>query len=437
MSLLMDTPTPFFARTPEKSQSTDPTIRDVCEVLESTTTMMEHFKMELEIQKLANVNLQNQIKIMREELKTNQEDFIDFKKHVQVKCHPDQDTTNLFKWRINELETENKRLKEELESQKSIIKILNTQKNESNYDYNNNWRKIEKKSTLNCRYPHTHQKTKEAYNIQTYNKYSCLEDTTVQEQNTMNDNEAEGDVEPQIRRNRKPSAPRKLKTPENDTRKDALEYSEGFSRGNDLYQNNERASNHKKVVPGHRSYASVTRYGKKVCIVGDSHLKRLKKKVFNTSINHAKTYISCFSGANSKRLEYYVSPTLDEDKPDVVVIHVGSNDVNHENFDRINVTEISERIINIGKQCLYYGVKEVLISSIFPKKQIKLTSIIREINDILKEQCRENNFHFICNDNISRDYLWKDGVHLNDEGTSIFESNIVNFLNNFIFSESI
>ena len=99
--------------------------------------------------------------------------------------------------------------------------------------------------------------------------------------------------------------------------------------------------------------------------------------------------------------------------------------------------DIVSRIINIGKNCLSYGVKEVITSSIFIKKHFKLTRIIREVNELLRDECTRNNFQFISNDNISRDVLWRDGLHLNNDGTYIFASNLVDFLNDFIFSKSI
>ena len=52
-------------------------------------------------------------------------------------------------------------------------------------------------------------------------------------------------------------------------------------------------------------------------------------------------------------------------------------------------------------------------------------------------QKKRNNFQFISNDNITRDALWRDGLDLNNDGTYIFASNLVDFLNDFIFSKSI
>ena len=77
-------------------------------------------------------------------------------------------------------------------------------------------------------------------------------------------------------------------------------------------------------------------------------------------------------------------------------------------------------------------MKEVVISSVLPKRNIVLTLLIRQVNDSLREQCVLNGFDFISNDNISRRHLWKDGIHLEDLVTNIIAGNFENFLNRFI-----
>ena len=66
-----------------------------------------------------------------------------------------------------------------------------------------------------------------------------------------------------------------------------------------------------------------------------------------------------------------------------------------------------------------------MTSSIFIKESIKLSSIIRKINDELRVLCLLHNFHFVLNENISRKCLCGDGVNATKAG------NIVNFLNDF------
>lgn len=63
-------------------------------------------------------------------------------------------------------------------------------------------------------------------------------------------------------------------------------------------------------------------------------------------------------------------------------------------------------------------------SVLLAKHNIILTKIIREGNDELKEKCQLNNLSFICNDNVSRDYLWKDGIQYDNKGANIQIANI-------------
>ena len=171
--------------------------------------------------------------------------------------------------------------------------------------------------------------------------------------------------------------------------------------------------------------------------MGDSHIRRIKKNLFNDSLCEGKVHLNGFSGANIKRLGHFITPTLVEDRSDIVIIQVGSNDIAHNTVDQIDVKDIVNRILNTGKKCLSYGVKEVIILSVFIKKQFKLRRIIRQVNDLLRNEYKRNNFQFVSNDNITREVLWRDGLHLNNAGTYLFASNLVEFLNDFILSKSI
>ena len=61
------------------------------------------------------------------------------------------------------------------------------------------------------------------------------------------------------------------------------------------------------------------------------------------------------------RLNNYILPTLQEDKPDVVSLYIGSNDINNQTKDKINTEKLKDDFINIGKSCIDLGVKEVII----------------------------------------------------------------------------
>ena len=190
------------------------------------------------------------------------------------------------------------------------------------------------------------------------------------------------------------------------------------------------------IVPGRIIYLEATKFEKKICVIGDSHLNRIKDNIFQKPVNGGITYFHVFRRATSKKLNHYILPTLYEDHPEIVLRHIGSNDINNQAKDRINTGKLTGDIINIGKSCIDLCVKEVIISSILPKKNIALTRLIRLVNDSLREQYVLNRFGFISNDNISRTHLWKNGIHIKDLGTNIVAGNFVDFLNRFILSKS-
>ena len=63
--------------------------------------------------------------------------------------------------------------------------------------------------------------------------------------------------------------------------------------------------------------------------MGDSHICRIKKNLFNNSITEGRAHLNSFSGATINRLDHFIIPILGEDRPDIVIICVGSNDITH------------------------------------------------------------------------------------------------------------
>ena len=86
---------------------------------------------------------------------------------------------------------------------------------------------------------------------------------------------------------------------------------------------------------------------KKNFIIGDSHLTRIKKD---------KLYFKFFSRTNTKQLDHYVIPVLFDEKPQTVVIHIGSNDISKFNYHNIDVNGVANRILQIGLKCRSYVV---------------------------------------------------------------------------------
>ena len=134
-----------------------------------------------------------------------------------------------------------------------------------------------------------------------------------------------------------------------------------------------------------------------------------------------------FSGTNIKRLGHFISPNLVDQRPNIDLTNIECNDITHNTVEQIDMKDIMNRLINFGKKCLSYSVKEMIILSIFMKRQFKLTRTIRRINEFLHDECKRNNVHFINNDNITRENLRRAGLHLNNDNTYIFASNLLEF----------
>ena len=84
----------------------------------------------------------------------------------------------------------------------------------------------------------------------------------------------------------------------------------------------------------------------------DSMTQRIDYKEFNRNTPNHQTFFNSFRGATSKSLQHYVEPTLDDIKPEVSIIHCGTNDIApHPHTSILSDIEIVEEIRNIGLKC--------------------------------------------------------------------------------------
>ena len=83
-----------------------------------------------------------------------------------------------------------------------------------------------------------------------------------------------------------------------------------------------------KTAPGNQKDASLTKYGKKQWLLETVIYKGL---IENYLMNHClivEVVLNIlFSGANTLDLEHYMKPSLNNNRPDAVVIHIGSTDI--------------------------------------------------------------------------------------------------------------
>ena len=152
---------------------------------------------------------------------------------------------------------------------------------------------------------------------------------------------------------------------------------------------------------------------------------------FNQPLISGKAQRKSFPGAKAKELAHYILPTLQEDVPEIAVIHVGINDLLEKGNKDINILKLAEEIIGVGLLCREFNVRDIFISVITYTTKIHIKHI-RDLNKAIKELCKRYNFFFIENDNIRNSHLWKDGLHLNDSGIVVIADNFISTLNHFL-----
>ena len=308
---------------------------------------------------------------------------------------------------IKQLENENLLLKADLASKQTIIELLITNSNynenkQATLEQNNEWIKSKTQNK------NTFRVNDKLLLSNRFGSLSFKNNCTIAEPDEPN--EREDELENTVTIHQKSTKQKK--------RHDII-----------IDKHPERYTTPTRTVPENSSYANIVSKGKKIMLFCDSHGKRIRRNEFNKYLTNGYAHIKSFPGATAKHLNHYVEPALQENSPDVVVIMVGSNNITSRGRLQQNEIEIAEDIIKVGKTCSESGVNEIYISSVTCQYNHISTKKVSAVNELLKEMCVREHFVYISHDSIKQNHLYKDGIHLLDEGTNILANNIINSIN--------
>ena len=162
---------------------------------------------------------------------------------------------------------------------------------------------------------------------------------------------------------------------------------------------------------------------KKVFIVGDSMIKNIT----GTGISRSNTVkMRPHPGATTVDICDYIKPEL-RHKPDVIIIHCGTNDIENEINTVKKIKKLVKEIDEYDKQ----NPPKVVISSLIKIYDQDFNDDIVNINDKLQRFCNSKGLSFIDNNNIDRSYLNKGKLHLNRRGSSCLANNFKKFVRSF------
>ena len=115
-----------------------------------------------------------------------------------------------------------------------------------------------------------------------------------------------------------------------------------------------------RTIPENRKYSDAVRKGKKTLVAGTRMVKGIKMKEVNSQLRNSFAKLRSFPGATLKHLKYYIVPSLIDETPYRIILHVGCNDVNNKNS---TPEKIANEIADIAILCRDYGVNDIFISA--------------------------------------------------------------------------
>ena len=165
-------------------------------------------------------------------------------------------------------------------------------------------------------------------------------------------------------------------------------------------------------------------------IFSSSILKGVNTNGFNKGYKGKTAKFFKFHGRTAAEIKSYIPVNVVEEKPDNVVIQASGNGVPTGPKLTVPIQKIVDDVIQSGKVCKDKGVKQVYISSFLPRRSLHYQSRRKELNRLLRDQCKANRFVFMANSNIEMEHhLADDGVHLNADGSPVICRNLLYHLN--------
>ena len=107
------------------------------------------------------------------------------------------------------------------------------------------------------------------------------------------------------------------------------------------------------------------------------------------------------------------------------------NDLNENPNENKDATKIARDVIDIALQCRNHNIGTVFTPSIVFSTKVNY-ELLCKVNNFLHEECVKIGFYFINNSEVTKRDLWKDGVHMVENGKCLVANNFICRLNIFL-----
>ena len=183
---------------------------------------------------------------------------------------------------------------------------------------------------------------------------------------------------------------------------------------------------YRNVVKDHKGNENI------IVIYSDSiaNCYRNNKVRINNSIRSGQIRFRNSPGTTSGELLNYIDSTLAERNYDTTIVHVGINDIINDDSS----TKVENLVLNLEKIAIKlkkYGIKNVCLSGLVFTTRVYLP-LLNQVNKCVLDICKAHNISFINNDNIIRNDIYSDGLHLLRSGKFLLSNNFIENINNFL-----
>ena len=170
---------------------------------------------------------------------------------------------------------------------------------------------------------------------------------------------------------------------------------------------------------------SKTESKKDVIIIGDSMLNGINEE--GLSDDRHKVKVKNHSGATTENIRDFIKPEVRK-KPDIIIVHVGTNDITNNTKSFENYKKITDAI----KGCHQIRVTKLRISNVIIRKdKPDIEKKVIEFNSRLSKFCSKNKIDIIENENLDESCLSLKKLHLKKKGNSYLANNFLDFLHSF------
>ena len=144
--------------------------------------------------------------------------------------------------------------------------------------------------------------------------------------------------------------------------------------------------------------------------------------------DNCNVYVKSFPGATAKDMYSYSQPSV-ERKPDIALLHIGTNDlVTRRGEEMKSEVEIAQGIVDLANHIRSQDI-EVVVSGIIARGEKHLDKKREKVNSIRKNLRTEKKLTFIDHPNVKANkHLKRSKLHLNSLGDNILTNNLLSSL---------